>query len=131
MEINYPEKLFKYLIASCRRREIAWVVGSNNNLSFNLLSDNFKKIYLTFSKINEIKRANIHSNIFFYKAKEKFPKLKNKSVDIVCINNTLFKLDKIIFYKEVIRVLKKYGILAYWVFNYPQITVLVRGTIGI
>ncbi len=117
----YPEKLFRYLAGSCRRREKAWDVATGNGQAAFGLAKHFSQIYATDPSPSQLQNAMARDNIHYQTAAENHPELKKRSLDLICVAQAAHYLDLEVFYKEVNRVLKKYGVLACWNYGLPHI----------
>ena len=117
----YPEKLFRYLAGTCRRREKAWDVATGNGQAAFGLAKHFSQVYATDFSPSQLQNAMARDNIQYQTAAENHPELKKRSLDLICVAQAVHYLDLEVFYKEVNRVLKKYGVLACWNYGLPHI----------
>ena len=117
----YPEKLFRYLAGTCRRRETAWDVACGNGQVAQGLASYFKLIYATDVSVDQIQNAFPLDNVQYALAREKYSKLKKRSIDLVCVAQAIHYLDLDVFYKELFRVLKKFGVYVCWSYRIPRI----------
>ena len=117
----YPEKLFRYLAGSCRRKEKAWDVATGNGQAAQGLAKYFKLVHATDPSPSQLKHAISKENIEYRTAAENHPELKKRSIDLICVAQGVHYLNLEKFYQEVNRVLKKYGVLACWNYGLPSV----------
>ena len=117
----YPEKLFRYLAGSCRRKEKAWDVATGNGQAAQGLAKYFKLVHATDPSPSQLKQAIPRENIEYRTAAENHPELRKRSIDLICVAQGVHYLNLEKFYQEVNRVLKKYGVLACWNYGLPSV----------
>ena len=117
----YPEKLFRYLAGSCRRRETAWDVACGNGQAARGVASHFKLVHATDASAGQLQNAFLSNNIHYALSREQYPKLKKRSVDLVCVAQAFHCLNLDVFHRELLRVLKKYGVYACWLYRIPLI----------
>ena len=66
----YPEKLFRYLAGSCRRKEKAWDVATGNGQAAQGLAKYFKLVHATDPSPSQLKQAISRENIEYRTAAE-------------------------------------------------------------
>ena len=117
----YPEKLFRYLSGACRRREKAWdVVTGNGQVAFGI-AKYFSQVFATDPRPSILQNPKVRDNITYQTGSEKHPELGEKSLDLICVAQATHHLDLDVFYIEVNRVLKRYGVLACWNYGLPRV----------
>ncbi len=111
---QYPDVLFRYLAGECRERKLAWDAGTGNGQAARKLALHYDQVYATDASTAQVFNAVPQSNITYAVANEQAPALKLRTVNLITVAQALHWFDIDVFYAEVERVLKKYGVLACW-----------------
>ena len=117
----YPDKLFRYLAGTCRRRETAWDVATGNGQAAIGFARYFRQVHATDASTKQIQSAVPFPNVEYALAWEQYPKLKKRSLDLVCVAQAIHDLDVEVLYSEVLRVLRKDGIFVCWSYLLPRV----------
>lgn len=120
--ITYPEELYEYLISLCDERESAWDCATGSGQAAKDLSAYFDRVIATDISDSLLSHAKAKENIEFRNAPAEESGIAAGSVDLVAVAQAIhwFEFDK--FWKEVDRLLKPNGILAYWGYVWPQVS---------
>jgi len=122
---KYPEKLYRYLLGECRERKLAWDVGTGNGQAAHKLSNYFDTVFATDASSSQIINAIQKSNIKYMVVNEQAPVIKRRSVNLITVAQALHWFDLDLFYAEVDRVLKRYGLVACWSYGMFRIDMKV------
>ena len=120
--ITYPEGLYEFLISLCEERNCAWDCATGTGQAADDLSEYFDRVIATDISDSLLSHAKNKENIEFKTATAEESGIATASVDLVTVAQAVHWFDFELFWKEVDRVLKPNGTLAYWGYVWPQVS---------
>ncbi|RHX89078.1 class I SAM-dependent methyltransferase [Leptospira stimsonii] len=117
----YPRELFAYLKSLVPNGNVVWDCGTGNGQAAVSLAEFFDKVIATDPSENQIANAESHPRVEYRVAKAEESTLENSEVDLITVAQAFHWFDFEPFYKEVLRVGKKNGILAIWGYGLHRI----------
>lgn len=120
---TYPKELFKYLSSLVESRELCWDCGTGNGQAACELASYFNLVIATDPSPGQLKNAVEHSNVQYFEASASTaPMILDRSVDLVTAAQAFhwFKQDE--FFREVARVVRPGGALAFWCYSLAKIS---------
>ena len=119
--IGYPEDLYRFLVAQCHGQDLAWDCATGSGQAALDLARSFSKVIATDISEELLALALPHSRISYRAASAEESGIERDSVDLVTVAQALHWFDLTRFWVEVMRVLKKGGVLAFWGYNWPVV----------
>ncbi len=119
---RYPDSLFQYLSSLCSQHSLAWDCGTGNGQAATKLVTYFDHVVATDANEKQIENAFAHSKIEYKVGAAENCGLEDGTVDLVTAAQSLHWFDLNIFFKEVQRVLKPGGVLAFWCYELPKVS---------
>jgi len=121
---TYPEALFEFLSAQCKRHDLAWDCGTGNGQAALQLKAHFREVVATDASKEQIEAArhDAVSGLVFRVAPAEDSGLPASSVDLITVAQALHWFDFDRFYAEVRRLLRPDGLLAVWCYELMQTT---------
>jgi len=116
--IGYPEDLYRFLVAQCHGQDLAWDYATGSGQAALDLARTFSRVIATDISEALLALAPPHPRIFYRVAPAEESGIESGSVDLVTVAQALHWFDLDRFWREVIRVLKKGGIMAFWGYNW-------------
>lgn len=109
---TYPPALIEEIISLCPAHNLAWDAGTGNGQFANLLSPHFKKVIASDISEKQLANAVQQPNISYTISNSLHIGIEDHQADLVTVAQAVhwFHFDE--FYKEVLRVLRKDGVLA-------------------
>jgi ubiquinone/menaquinone biosynthesis C-methylase UbiE len=119
---KYPFELFKFLASVSRGHEKAWDCATGNGQAAIGLAQYFDSVIA--SDISEKQLANSFKDIKvkYFIASAEDSKIESSTIDLITVATAIHWFDKVKFFKEVKRILKPYGVLAFWNYTYTFIS---------
>jgi len=127
---TYPKELFKYLSSVVESHELCWDCGTGNGQAAIELASNFNLVIATDPSPGQLKNAAEHSRVQYFQASaSSAPMILDRSVDLVTAAQAFhwFKQDE--FFREVSRVVKPGGVLAFWCYSLAKISPEVNAVV--
>lgn len=128
--MTYPEELYEYLSSVCEERQLVWDCGTGSGQAATDLSSRFDRVIATDISNSLLSLASNVDNVLFRCAPAEDSGIEPVSVDLVAVAQAIHWFEHIDFWKEVYRVLKPGGVLAFWGYVWPtvdeRIDVLLR-----
>jgi len=124
---HYPKALFEFLASVTAQRERAWDCATGNGQAALDLAEIFKEVLATDASEAQIKNAVPHPKIRYSVASAEKTSIESGSIDLVTVAQAIHWLDHEPFYREVRRILKPQGVLAFWCYGHDR---KVDSTIG-
>ena len=118
----YPTELYQYLSRLCGVHKRAWDAGTGNGQCALKLVDNFDHVLATDPSVSQIKNAVLHDRIEYGVSKAESCPAADGSLDLVTVAQAIHWFDFDLFFKEVQRVLKPNGVLAFWTYTLAKIS---------
>ena len=117
----YPEALFKTLADLSPSYQCAWDCATGNGQAAVSLARIFAKVYATDPSQSQLTYARAHPRIKYSCVPAESPGLAAESCDLITVAQAIhwFQLD--VFYKNVQKILKPNGILAFWSYGGPKV----------
>jgi SAM-dependent methyltransferase len=119
--IGYPEELYRFLSAQCRRHDLAWDCATGSGQAARDLVRMFSSVIATDISADLLALAPPHPRISYRAASAEKSDIESDSVDLVGVAQALHWFDLSRFWPEVTRVLKQEGVLAFWGYNWPVV----------
>jgi ubiquinone/menaquinone biosynthesis C-methylase UbiE len=128
---TYPDVLFKHLANLVNDHHLAWDCATGNGQAVDGLAPYFQQIVATDISQPLLDQASQFPNVTYKLALAEQSGLDDLSVDLITIAQALhwFEFDR--FWKEVDRVLKTGGVLAFWGYNWPEIDTSIDNALKI
>jgi len=114
---RYPNELFSYLSSITQSSDRAWDCATGSGQSALALSVHFPEVIGTDASKNQIENAIKKEGVTYQVEKAEKTSIENNSVDLITVAQALhwFKINE--FSNEVMRVLKRKGVLAVWTYG--------------
>ena len=119
--VGYPEDLYRFLVAQCRTQDLAWDCATGSGQAALDLARSFSKVIATDISEELLALAPPHPRIFYHEVSAEESGIERDSVDLITVAQALHWFDLTRFWVEVMRVLKKGGVLAFWGYNWPVV----------
>lgn len=118
---QYPLELFEYICSFVKGRDLAWDCATGNGQSAAVLSTYFDRVYATDISEKQLEQAVKEPNITYAKEPAEHTTIKDHTVNLTTVAQSLhwFNFDK--FYNEIKRVSAPDALLAVWTYNLPSI----------
>lgn len=126
---GYPKDLFYYLKNLSPHGKTVWDCGTGTGQAAVPLGELFEKVIASDPSENQIVNAEPHQNVEYRVCKAENSTLGNHEVDLITVAQAFHWFDFNPFYKEVIRVGKKKGILAIWGYGLHSISSEIDGLV--
>jgi SAM-dependent methyltransferase len=111
---DYPPALYDFLLAQVPASTCAWDAGCGNGQASIALADRFDQVIASDPSAEQIANAERRPNIDYRVEPAEHSTLAPASVDLVTVAQALHWFDLGSFHKEVRRVLKPGGVVAFW-----------------
>ncbi|MEQ6122175.1 class I SAM-dependent methyltransferase [Reichenbachiella sp. MALMAid0571] len=118
----YPVELYQYISGLCEEHDRAWDAGTGNGQCALRLVDYFDHVLATDPSANQIKNAVLHNRIKYHVSRAENCPVSDSSMDLVTVAQAIHWFDFDLFFKEVKRVLKPNGVLAFWTYTLAEIS---------
>lgn len=119
--ITYPKELYKYLDHVCKERLLAWDCATGSGQAATDLSTHFNRVIATDISDSLLSLAPDFDNVVFRCAPAENSGIESASADLVVVAQAIHWFEHADFWKEVSRVLKPSGILAFWGYVWPTV----------
>ena len=119
--IAYPEDLYRFLVAQCHGQDLAWDCATGSGQAALDLVRTFSRVIATDISKELLALAPPHPRIFYHEVSAEESGIEPESVDLITVAQALHWFDLSRFWPEVMRVLKKGGVLAFWGYNWPVV----------
>lgn len=119
--VTYPEELYEYLSSSCRERALAWDCATGSGQAAIDLSAHFDRVIATDISESLLSLAPNVDNIVYRKSPAEHSGIEPGSVDLVVVAQAIHWFEHGGFWKEVSRVLRPEGVLAFWGYVWPVV----------
>jgi SAM-dependent methyltransferase len=119
--IGYPDDLYRFLGAQCEGHDLAWDCATGSGQAALDLARMFTRVIATDISQELLAQAPPHPRISYRAASAEESGIESDSVDLVTVAQALHWFDLIRFWAEVMRVLKKCGVMAFWGYNWPVV----------
>jgi SAM-dependent methyltransferase len=110
----YPSALYDFLLAQVPEAACAWDAGCGNGQASVALAERFDRVVATDPSAEQIANAEQRPNIDYRVEPAEHSTLAAASVDLVTVAQALHWFDLVSFHREVRRVLKPGGVVAFW-----------------
>ncbi|AJR16289.1 class I SAM-dependent methyltransferase [Leptospira interrogans] len=127
---GYPKDLFYYLKNLSPHGKTVWDCGTGTGQAAVPLGELFEKVIASDPSENQIVNAEPRQNVEYRVCKAENSTLGNHEVDLITVAQAFHWFDFNPFYKEVIRVGKKKGILAIWGYGLHSISSEIDGLVN-
>lgn len=128
--LGYPKDLFYYLKNLSPHGKTVWDCGTGTGQAAVPLGELFEKVIASDPSENQIVNAEPRQNVEYRVCKAENSTLGNHEVDLITVAQAFHWFDFNPFYKEVIRVGKKKGILAIWGYGLHSISSEIDGLVN-
>lgn len=118
---GYPAGLFDCLADLCADRALAWDCATGTGQAVTELARRFTRVVATDISAALLEHAPRLPNVTYAQAPAEHTALANASVDLVTVAQAIHWFDLNAFWREVRRVVKLGGILAYWAYTWPRV----------
>lgn len=122
---TYPDALFTWLTAQCRRHELAWDAGCGNGQAALALAARFRSVIATDPSAAQIAAAPAHARIDYRVEPAEAASLDDASTDLVTIAQALHWLEHERFHAEVRRVARPGAVVAAWCYGLSTVSASV------
>ena len=119
--ITYPEELYEYLSSACREKQLVWDCATGSGQAAVDLSSHFDRVIATDISDSLLALASNIDNVMFRCAPAEDSGIEPESVDLVAVAQAIHWFEHADFWKEVSRVLKPGGVLAFWGYVWPTV----------
>ena len=119
---GYPDALFEFLAACCKRRSLAWDCATGNGQAAVSLSAHFDAVIATDASATQIDSALRAPSVAYRVAPAEASGIRRDSVDLVTVGQALHWFDLPRFFAELRRVLVDDGILAVWSYGLCEVS---------
>jgi SAM-dependent methyltransferase len=113
--------LYRFLGAQCERHNLAWDCATGSGQAAFDLVQTFSRVIATDISQELLALAPPHPRISYRTASAEESGVESNSVDLITIAQALHWFDLNRFWVEVMRVLKKGGVMAFWGYNWPVV----------
>jgi SAM-dependent methyltransferase len=117
--IGYPKGLYRFLAAQCGDHHLAWDCATGSGQAAPDLARVFSRVIATDISGALLALAPAHPRISYRIASAEESGIDPDSVDLITVAQALHWFDLQCFWREVLRVLRKNGVLAFWGYNWP------------
>ena len=119
--VTYPKELHEYLSSVCMERLLVWDCATGSGQAAIDLSSRFNRVIATDISDSLLSLAPEVENVAFRCAPAESSGIEPNCVDLVVVAQAIHWFDYADFWKEVSRVLKPNGILAFWGYVWPVV----------
>ena len=119
---RYPRSLYDWIASICKTRKAAWDVGCGNGQAAVDLGRYFDAVEATDVSESQIASAYKADRVRYSVQSAEETLFPDAAFDAVCVAQALHWFDYGRFWPEVLRVLKRDGIVAAWGYCWPQIS---------
>jgi SAM-dependent methyltransferase len=119
--IGYPESLYRFLGAQCDGHGLAWDCATGSGQAALDLARTFSRVIATDISGELLALALPHPRISYRMASAEESGIEAGSIDLVTVAQALHWFDLNRFWAEVLRVLKKSGVMTFWGYNWPVV----------
>lgn len=118
---EYPEALFEWLAAQCRRHSLAWEAGCGSGQATLALARRFRHVEASDPSERQLAAAPADPRVRYHAAAERLPALGDASVDLVAVAQAWHWFDHDAFADETARVAAPGAVFAAWTYDLPCI----------
>ena len=111
---TYPSALFDEILQYVSERKLCWDCGTGNGQIAVELSKHFEKVYASDLSPQQIAQAEKRANIIYSAGRSERTNFGDHIFDLVTVGQAIHWFDIQEFNREVKRVVKKGGIVAFW-----------------
>ena len=119
--ITYPEGLYEYLSNTCEESLLVWDCATGSGQAATDLSTYFDRVIATDISDSLLSLAPNIDKVVFRQAPAEDSGIESVSVDLVVVAQAIHWFEHADFWKEVSRVLKPGGVLAFWGYVWPTV----------
>ena len=117
----FTQELYEYLSEVCQERLLAWDCATGSGQAAIDLSGHFDRVIATDISDSLLSLAPDVDNVVFRCAPAEDSGIEPGSVDLVVVAQAIHWFEHAGFWKEVSRVLKPNGVLAFWGYVWPVV----------
>ena len=111
---TYPDALYDFIYYHCNKFGLAWDCATGNGQVASVLAKRFRKVIATDISQKQLSNAATHNAIEYSLGKAEQTNFPNYSIDLITVAQAIHWFEHDRFFKEIDRVLKPEGILAFW-----------------
>ncbi|MDX1627742.1 MAG: class I SAM-dependent methyltransferase [Fulvivirga sp.] len=119
---HYPDELYHFIYDHTHAFHTAWDCATGNGQVARVLCEQFDQVFATDISLNQMAQAVQAPNITYQKGSAEHSGLPANEVDLVTVAQAIHWFNLRDFYKEVKRVARPTGALAYWGYYLPKIS---------
>ena len=119
--ITYPKGLYEYLNSICEESLLVWDCATGSGQAAIDLSTYFDRVIATDISDSLLSLAPDIDKVVFQHAPAEDSGIESASVDLVIVAQAIHWFEHADFWKEVSRVLKPGGVLAFWGYVWPTV----------
>lgn len=120
--IGYPRDLFQFLADQCPEHQLAWDCATGTGQAAGDLVDSFSQVVATDISPELLALTRPHPRVAYRKAPAEASGLEASSVDVIVVAQAVHWFNLGEFWREVQRVSKPNGLLAYWGYNWSMVS---------
>jgi len=124
---TYPEALYQELLKWTGQRDSCWDCGTGNGQVALALSPYFQSVYATDISQKQIQNAGKRANVIFSVGRAEKTGFEDNRFDLITVAQAIHWFDLKAFQKEVRRVSKNGGILAFWGYGLLRVSPAIDG----
>ena len=128
--ITYPKELYEYLSSACREKLLVWDCATGSGQAATDLSSHFDRVIATDISDSLLSLTSNIDNVMFRCAPAEDSGIEPDSVDLVTVAQAIHWFEHADFWKEVSRVLKPGGVLAFWGYVWPTVDDRIDALLG-
>ncbi|MEO9474492.1 MAG: methyltransferase domain-containing protein [Cyclobacteriaceae bacterium] len=111
---TYPDRLYDFIYSYCDHFDLAWDCATGNGQVASVLAKRFQKVIATDISEKQLCEATPHTSIEYARGQAEKTHFPDATFDLITVAQAIHWFDHNSFFKEMDRVLKPGGILAFW-----------------
>ncbi|MEP4534506.1 MAG: class I SAM-dependent methyltransferase [Cyclobacteriaceae bacterium] len=111
---TYPDALYDFIYSHCDKFDVAWDCATGNGQVAAVLAKRFQKVIATDISQQQLSNAETHNTIEYSVGRAEQTNFPDATFDLITVGQAIHWFDHERFFKEIDRVLRPGGILAFW-----------------